>query len=72
MMNIFQMMQNPQQLVSQLMNKATTPMQKNALDLISNGDDKAVEQMVRNICKERNINVNQAMSNLQKNFAKFK
>lgn len=64
-MNIVQMMQNPQQLVRELTNKAVNPMQKNALELISKGDSKAIEQMARNICNERGIDVNDALNKLK-------
>lgn len=56
------MINNIQQFVSQMMNRATTPMQKNALEMISNKDEAGLEQLARNICKERNIDV-EAMVN---------
>ena len=58
-MQLMQMMRNPQQFVQQMMNNSQfmqNPMARNALQMFQNGDTKGMEQMARNMCRERGIN----------------
>lgn len=64
-MNLFQMMQNPQQFAKQMLNQNVNPIQKNALEMLLRGDTDGMEKMARNICKERGIDVNEALNKLK-------
>lgn len=58
-MQLMQMMRNPQQFAQQMMNNSQfmqNPMAKSALQMYQNGDMKGMEQMARNMCRERGIN----------------
>ena len=58
-MQLVQMMRNPQQFVQQMTNNSQfmqNPMARNALQMYQNGDTKGMEQMARNMCRERGIN----------------
>lgn len=56
---------NPIQFAQQMMTRNVNPMQKNALQMIMNGDEKGLESLARNICKERGIDVNDALKKIQ-------
>lgn len=58
-------MMNPIQFAQQMMTRNVNPMQKNALQMIMNGDEKGLESLARNICKERGIDVNDALKKIQ-------
>lgn len=58
-LSIIQMMKsgNPQQFMQQIMGNSqimSNPMMKNTMQMAQNGDIKGIEQMARNLCKERN------------------
>lgn len=58
-MQLMQMMRNPQQFAQQMMKNSQfmqNPMARNALQMYQNGDTKGMEQMARNMCRERGIN----------------
>ena len=58
-MQLMQMMRNPQKFAQKMMNNSQfmqNPMARNALQLYQNGDTKGMEQMARNMCRERGIN----------------
>ena len=58
-MQLMQMMRNPQQFAQKMMNNSQfmqNPMARNALQMYQNGDTKGMEQMARNMCRERGIN----------------
>lgn len=44
------------------------PMAKNVVNMLNNGDSKGLEQMARNICKERGIDADEAYRNAVNNF----
>ena len=44
------------------------PMFQNAYKMLQRGDEKGLEQMARNICKEKNIDVDQAIESLKNSF----
>jgi len=59
LMQLVQMMRNPQQFAQQMMNNSQfmqNPMARNALQMLQSGDANGIEQMARNMCKERGIN----------------
>lgn len=56
---LFQAMRNPQQFLQQMAGNSqamSNPILKNAMDMANKGDTKGVEQLARNLCKEKGIN----------------
>lgn len=55
--NIFQMMKaGPQQFIQQMMvnnNVMSNPIARNAMQMAQKGDSKGIEQIARNLCKEK-------------------
>lgn len=74
-MNPIQMMQairNPQQFLQQMMGNSqimNNPMTRNAMGMVQNGDSKGVEQMARNLCKEKGINPDEIFNQLKNNMS---
>lgn len=75
MNNIGMLMQafnNPQEFLKNAMNNNSelmkNPMVKNAFEMIKNGDNKGIEEMVRNLCKERGINPDEALKQIKSQF----
>ncbi len=67
---LFQAVKNPQQFIQQMMNNnqvMSNPMAKNAIEMLQKGDNKGIEEMARNLCKEKNIQPEEAM-NMAKSF----
>lgn len=59
-----QAFRNPQQFLQQAMNNnqiMSNPMAKNAIEMMQNGDSKGLEEMARNLCKEKNIQPEEAV-----------
>lgn len=74
-MNFFQMLKggNPQQMVMKMMNNpqmANNPIAKNMLNMAKNGDLQGIEQMGRNIAKERGIDFDKAFNDFKNQFPK--
>ena len=73
-MNPFQMlgaMKNPQEFIQQMMNNSQimqNPMAKNIIDMAQKGDVAGIEQMGRNIAKEKGIDFDKAFSDFKKQF----
>ena len=67
-MNLMQMIQcggNPKMILSQMMSKSqfsNNPIMKNTFDMMNRGDSKGLEQLARNLCKEKGINPEEIMS----------
>ena len=57
--NIFQMMKaGPQQFIQQMIgnnNVMSNPIARNAMQMAQKGDSKGIEQIARNLCKEKGI-----------------
>ena len=71
MFNPMQFMMNPQAMLQQAMNSAqvmNNPILKNAIDMAQRGDNKGLEELTRNVGKERGVDVDQLM----KQFKNFK
>lgn len=70
--NIFQMMKaGPQQFIQQMMGNnqiMSNPIIKNALGMAQSGNSKGIEQMARNLCKEKGINPDDVMKQIRGNF----
>lgn len=69
-MQLMQMMRggNPQQMVQQLMGNSQimqNPMAKNAIQMAQKNDVKGIEQMARNICKEKGLNPDDVLNQLR-------
>ena len=73
-MNPFQMlgaMKNPQEFMQQMMNNSQVmrnPIAKNIIDMAQKGDVEGIEQMGRNIAKEKGIDFDKAFSDFKKQF----
>lgn len=68
-MQIMQMMNNPKNFAKQMFNNSQAmrnPILKNAIGLVDKGDAKGLEQLARNLCKEKGINADE-MFNQMKN-----
>ena len=68
LMMIGQMMRNggnPQQIFQQMMGNnpaMNNPIMKNAFEMAKKGDSKGVEELARNLCKEKGIDPDEAMT----------
>ena len=69
-MQLIQMLRsgNPQQVLLNLLTQqaGNNPVMKNALDMIQHGDAKGVEELARNVAREKGIDADQAVANLKK------
>lgn len=66
-LNIMQMFKNPQALVQNLMNNQqvmNSPL-GNAVNAASHGDQKTLEEIARNMCKEKGINPDDAFNQIK-------
>lgn len=58
-------------MVQQMMSNnrvASNPMIKNAMSMAQSGNSKGIEQMARNLCKEKGINPDDVMKQIRGNF----
>ena len=65
------MMQNPKEFLNQMMNNSNimqNPMARNIIDMAQKGDVEGIEQMGRNIAKEKGIDFDKAFSDFKKQF----
>lgn len=74
-MNFFQMLKggNPQQMVMKMMSNpqmANNPIAKNMFNMAKNGDLQGIEEMGRNIAKERGIDFDKAFNDFKNQFPK--
>ena len=73
-MNPLQMigaMKNPQAFIQQMMNNSQimqNPMIKNTVQMAQNGDTKGIEQLARNLCKEKGINADDMFNQIKDKF----
>jgi hypothetical protein len=64
---------NPKQIVMRMMNDpqiANNPMAKNMFEMAKNGNLKGIEEMGRNIAKERGVDFDKAFSDFKNQFPK--
>lgn len=61
---------NPQQMIMNMMRKnaGSNPVMNNALQMMEKGDTAGIENMVKNICKERGLDPNEVMKTTQNMF----
>ena len=72
-MQIMQMFKggNPQQFIQQIMGNnqiMSNPMAKNVIDMAQNGNMQGIEQMARNLCKEKGLDADQVMQQRKSRF----
>ena len=73
-MNPFQMlgaMKNPQQFLQHIMGNnqmMQNPIIKNTVQMAQSGDTKGIEQLARNLCKEKGINADDMFNQMKNNF----
>ena len=76
MMNPMQLMQmirgggNPQQAIINIMKQQSgnNPVIDNAINMMEKGDNAGIEKLARNLCKERNINPDDILSQVKNQF----
>lgn len=71
LLQLFSGIKNPQQFLQGMMNNSQimgNPMAKNAIDMMQKGDSKGVEQMARNLCKEKGVNPDEIMQQMKQKF----
>lgn len=73
MMQLMQMMKsggNPQQMIMNMMrqNSGNNPVMNNALQMMEKGDNAGLEKLARNLCKERNIDPDEAANQIKSQF----
>lgn len=72
-MQLIQMMKNggnPQQMIMNMMRQqaGSNPVMNNALQMMEKGDNAGLENLARNLCKERNINPDEAFNQIKGQF----
>ena len=73
-MNPLQMLgaiKNPQAFIQQMMNNSQimqNPIAKNAMEMAQNGNTQGVEQMARNLCKEKGLNADDVFNQIKSRF----
>lgn len=73
LLNIFQMDKNgnPQQFMQSMIENSQimqNPMAKNTIEMAQNGDMDGIEQMARNLCKEKGINADEIYNSYKQKF----
>ena len=59
---------NPQQIFRQMMGNnpaMNNPIMKNAFEMAQKGDSRGVEELARNLCKEKGINPDEAITKVK-------
>ena len=61
---------NPQQMIMNMMRQqaGNNPVMNNALQMMEKGDNAGLENLARNLCKERNINPDEAFNQIKGQF----
>lgn len=72
-MQLMQMMHNsgnPQQSLINILQKqaGNNPVMNNALQMMKDGDNVGIEKLARNLCQERHIDPDKALSQLKEQF----
>ena len=66
-MNILQLLSsNPQQVISQMLGK--NPVANNLVGMINNKDQKGIEEMARNLAKERGMDADKMYNQIKSQF----
>ena len=67
-MQLMQAMRNPQAFMNQIMGNQkmmNNPMIKNTVNMAQKGDVKGIEQMARNLCKEKGLNADEVFNQIK-------
>ena len=67
-MQLMQAMKNPQVFMNQIMGNQqmmNNPMIKNTVNMAQKGDMKGIEQMARNLCKEKGLNADEVFNQIK-------
>lgn len=70
-MQMMQAFRNPQQFIQGMMNNnqaMQNPILKNALEMAQKGDEQGVEELARNLCKEKGVNPEEAIGKIKSQF----
>ena len=70
-MQMLQGMRNPQQFLQQMMGNSIVmknPIARNAIQMAQKGDSNGIEQMARNLCKEKGIDFDKSFSDFKNQF----
>ena len=70
-MQMLQGMRNPQQFLQQMMGNSSVmknPIARNAMQMAQKGDSKGIEQMARNLCKEKGIDADDVFNQIKSIF----
>ena len=72
-MQLMQMMHNsgnPQQALINILQKqaGNNPVMNNAIQMMKNGDNTGIEKLARNLCQERHIDPDKALSQFKEQF----
>lgn len=62
---------NPQQLINMMMNNPSVknnPILNNAMQMYQKGDTQGLQNLAMNVCKERGIDMNEAINNIKSQF----
>lgn len=59
---------NPQQAIFNIIGNANNPMMDNAIRMAKNNDVNGVENLARNLCKEKGIDFDKEFNEFMKNF----
>lgn len=69
--NVFRMIKNPQQLMQQIAGNSkimSNPMVQNVMQMAQQGNMRGVEQMARNLCKEKGLNADEVFNQVKGRF----
>lgn len=70
-MNFFQSFRSPQQFLQSMIGNSQimqNPMAKNAMEMAQNGNMQGIEQMARNLCKEKGLNADDVFNQIKSRF----
>ena len=70
-MQMLQGMRNPQQFLQQMMGNSIVmknPIARNAMQMAQKGDSNGIEQMARNLCKEKGLNADDVFNQIKRRF----
>ena len=70
-MQLIQAMKNPQAFMQQMMNNSQimqNPMARNAMEMAQQGNMQGIEQIARNLCKEKGLNADDVFNQIKSRF----
>ena len=68
---LIQAMKNPQAFMQQMMNNSQimqNPIARNAMEMAQQGNMQGIEQMARNLCKEKGLNADDVFNQIKSGF----